>query len=77
MDYSWDVTVHPIREFPLYVLELPKCRQRMCVKPDNPRGPILDPTTSHHTCVHTMWTHTSFGGIPTLRGAASRETLIR
>jgi hypothetical protein len=42
-------SVHPIGEFPLYVLELPKCRQRMCVKPDKPRGPLLDPAhISYH-----------------------------
>jgi hypothetical protein len=50
--------VHPTEEFPLYVLELPMCHQRMCMKLDNPRGLLLNPTISHHTCVHTMLTHT-------------------
>ena len=48
----------------------------MSEKPDTPGGVALDIKPSQITFVHTMWTHTSFGAIPTLRGSISDETLV-
>ena len=66
----------PPREFPLYIDNLPKCRNPMSEKPDTPGGVALDIKQSQITCVHAMWTHTSFWAIPTLRGASFDETLV-
>jgi hypothetical protein len=67
----------PSREFPLCVQNMPKYRQRMFVYPDAPGGSTLDPTTPHHTSVHTMCSTHNFWGIPTLRASIFKETLIR
>ena len=47
----------------------------MSVKPDTRGGSTLDPTTSHLTYVHTMWIHTSFEAIPTLREVRHLEKI--
>src|SRR5664279_2938027 len=47
------------------------------VKPVTPRSRILALSTSHHTCIHMVWHHLGFGGIPTLRSPRFGETLTR
>src|SRR5215203_7404525 len=62
---------------PLYMQNLPKCRNPLSEKPDKPWGVALDIKPSQITFVHAMWTHTSFPAIPTLRWSVSWKTLGR
>ena len=39
----------------------------MPVKPVTHRSEILDMYNTQHTCIHMVWNHLGFGGVPTLR----------
>src|SRR5215213_1206338 len=68
--------VHVRGSSPLYMQNLPKCRNPLSEKPDTPGGVAFDIKPSQITFVHSMWTHTSFGAIPLIRCSISDETLV-
>ena len=45
----------------------------MPVNPVTHRSEILDMYNTQHTCIHMVWYHLGFGGVPTLRSPASAK----